>query len=334
MKNQVRLLVLATFVLSTPSAHAAKHAKPPAPPAAAEEATPAPAEESDEANFFKSMSWTMPGEKATIGDLAELAVPEGTRFTGPDGTRKLLEAFHNPTDGSELGLLTTDELDWYIIFDFADIGYVKDADKEKLDADEMLESLRAGNRASNEERQKRGWPTITLTGWHTPPFYNKETNNLEWCIKGASQGHDIVNYNTRILGRGGVMSANLLVAPDKLDATLPSIKAILQGFSYREGQKYSEWKSGDKIAKYGLSALVVGGAVGVAAKLGLLGKLAASLGKLWKVIILGLLGALAALKQLLFGKKQTPPPAAPRDQAPTPPTTPPDAGAPPSDPQG
>ena len=267
----------------------------------------ASAQESEAAKFLSSLEWTVGPGTAKVGNQAEIKVPEGARFTGAEGTRKMLEMMHNPTGGSELGLLANNELDWFVIFEFEDIGYVKDADKEKLDGQAILKSLREGNEAGNEERKKRGWAPITIVGWHTAPFYNKETNNLEWCIKGASEGHDIVNYNTRILGRGGVMSANLLVAPEELDTTLPNIKTILKGFSFSEGQKYSEWKSGDKIAKYGLSALVVGGAVGVAAKLGLLGKLAASLGKLWKLVIMGLIGIGAALKGLIFGKKKEPP---------------------------
>ena len=265
-------------------------------------------EAAEATKFLNSLQWTVGPGTAKVGNQAEIKVPEGARFTGSAGTRKMLEMMHNPTGGSELGLLTNDELDWFVIFEFEDIGYVKDADKEKLDGQAILESLREGNEAGNEERKKRGWAPITIVGWHTAPFYNKETNNLEWCIKGASEGHDIVNYNIRILGRGGVMSANLLVAPEQLDVTLPGIKTMLKGFSYIEGQKYSEWKSGDKIAKYGLSALVVGGAVGVAAKLGLLGKLAASLGKLWKFVIMGLIGIGAAIKGLIFGKKKEPPP--------------------------
>ena len=276
-------------------------------PAASAMPDQASAEADETAKFLASMKWTVGPGKAAVGNMAEIQVPEGTRFTGPEGTRLLLEAMHNPTDGSELGLLTTEALDWFVVFVFEDIGYVKDADKEKLDADEMLASLRKANEYGNEERKKRGWPPITVVGWHTPPFYNKETNNLEWCIKGESQGHAIVNYNTRILGRGGVMSANLLVPPDQLDTTLPGIKKVLAGFSYVQGQKYSEWKSGDKVAKYGLTALVVGGAAGVAAKMGLFAKLAASLGKLWKVIVVGVLGLLAFLRALLFGKKKAPP---------------------------
>jgi uncharacterized membrane-anchored protein len=294
------LLGAATSVLAAGKRAAAEPAA-----GTADEAPPEPtAAESEEAKLLKSLAWTVGPGKAQIGSLAEIALPEGTRFTGGDGTRKLLEMMHNPTNGSELGLLTNDQLDWFVIFEFEDSGYVKDADREKLDANAMLAALREGNEAGNEERRKRGWAPITILGWHTAPFYNKATNNLEWCIKGQSQGHDIVNHNTRILGRGGVMSANLLVAPSELDATLPNIKTMLKGFAYVQGQKYSEWKSGDKIAKYGLSALVVGGAVGAAAKLGLLGKLAAGLGKLWKAIILGVIAVGAAVKKFLFGGKK------------------------------
>ena len=151
---------------------------------------------------------------------------------------------HNPTSGTELGILTDKDLDIFVLFEFEDIGYVKDADKEKLDGDDILKSIREGNESSNEARKERGWPAITIVGWHTPPFYNRETNNLEWCIKGESQGHTIVNYNTRILGRRGVMSANLMVDPEKLDATLPVVKKLLGGYSFVEGKRYSQYVLG------------------------------------------------------------------------------------------
>lgn len=305
MSKRCGLLSL-VCALSLPLLAPAESAAKPAPAAKAEaeaEAEPKAAE-SPESKILNSLKWTVGPGKAAIGKQAQIEIPEGTRLTDGNGTRKMLEMMHNPTGSHELGLLTNDQLDWFVIFEFEDIGYVKDADKEKLDGNAILESLREGNEIANEERTKRGWPAITIVGWHTAPFYNKETNNLEWCIKGQSQGRDLVNYNTRILGRGGVMSANLLVDPEALDATLPQVKTILRGFSYVEGHKYSQWKTGDKIAKYGLSALVMGGAVGVAAKLGLFGKIAASLGKLWKAIILGLIGVGAALKALIFGKKK------------------------------
>ena len=67
---------------------------------------------------------------------------------------------HNPTSGTELGILTDDKLDMFVLFEFEDIGYVKDAEKEKLDGDDILKSMREGNEDSNEARKERGWPAI------------------------------------------------------------------------------------------------------------------------------------------------------------------------------
>jgi uncharacterized membrane-anchored protein len=303
-----------SLLAAGPALAKADKAKPaPAAPAAQEEAAPAP--ETEAQRQFKSIEWTQGPAKVGIGGHAEIEVPQGFAYTGASGSQKLLELLHNPTDGSELGILTDDKMEMMILFEFEDIGYVKDADKEKLDADEILKSIQESNEAGNEERKKRGWEPITIVGWHTPPFYNRETNNLEWCIKGESHGQTIINYNTRILGRMGVMSANLMVDPDQLTDTLPVAKRLLAKYRFVDGKRYSQYVTGDKVAKYGLTALVVGGAVGLAAKTGLLAKLGILLAKLWKALILGLLAIGAGIKRMLFGRKE-PPPSPP--QAPPP----------------
>jgi uncharacterized membrane-anchored protein len=300
-----------------PAAGAGPAKEAPAEEAQAEEAAP-PRQETEADRAFKAIQWTKGPAKVGIDNHAEIQVPEGYAYTGASGAQKLLELMHNPTSGTELGILTDEKLEMFLLFEFEDIGYVKDADKEKLDGDDILKSLRAGNEESNKARKERGWAPITITGWHTPPFYNPQTNNLEWCIQGESRGHTIVNYNTRILGRHGVMSANLMVDPEQLGATLPVAKKLLAGFSYVEGKKYSQFLPGDKVAKYGLTALVVGGAVGIAAKTGLLAKIALSLGKLWKALILGLIGIGAAIKKFLFGHKSERPAAPPPAMGPPP----------------
>jgi len=45
---------------------------------------------------------------------------------------------------------------------------------------------------------------------------------------------------------------------------------MIGGFSYSSGYKYAEWRSGDKVAAYGLTALVAGGAGVALVKSGLL----------------------------------------------------------------
>lgn len=96
------------------------------------------------------------------------------------------------------------------------------------------------------------------------------------------------------------MSAILVSDPSSLEKDIKSFKAGLVGFDFVAGQKYSEFKSGDKVAEYGLAALVVGGAAAAAAKSG-------AFKFLGKFIGIGVLGALAAAWAVLrgfFSKKQ------------------------------
>ena len=119
------LTTLAALPASEASAQAAAEPSPGAGPSA---------EEIEFGRVLQAISWTKGPERADIGREAQIAVLPNMRFTAGDGTRKMMELMHNPTDGSELGLVTNEDLDWFVTFEFSDIGYVKDADKEKLDA--------------------------------------------------------------------------------------------------------------------------------------------------------------------------------------------------------
>jgi uncharacterized membrane-anchored protein len=224
--------------------------------------------------------------------MAEIKVPEGYMFAGAADTKVLMEAMQNPLSGEELGFLSPTNMEWFIVFEFSEIGYVKDDEKDKLDADAVLESLRKGTEVGNKERKKRGWPELTITGWEIPPRYNSETHNLEWATRLASEGHANINYNTRLLGRRGVMRVTLVADPETLVTATPIFKSLLKEYSYVGGERYAEYRQGDKIAKYGLTALMVGGAAAVAAKSGLLKGL-------WKIIVVAAVAIGAFVKKLM-----------------------------------
>lgn len=86
---------------------------------------------------------------------------------------------------------------------------------------------------------------------------------------------------------------------------MAELDAIISNVSYKKGKSYAEYVKGDKVAKYGLTALIAGSSAAAAAKFGLF----KFLGKAWKVIVIGALGVLAALKKTLKsafgGKKKT-----------------------------
>jgi uncharacterized membrane-anchored protein len=266
-------------------------------------AAAAPADAAEQGEFkLSSLNWIKGPARADMKGIASIDVPKDYMFVDGSGARKLMEAMGNFTSGSEVGLLAPTGMVWFAIFRFSDDGYVKDDDKDKLDADKILRSIRDGTEAANKERKRRGWATMKVVGWQQPPAYNETTHNLEWAVIGESENERVINYNTRILGRRGVMEVKLVVGSEELEANLPAYKRLVDTFDYKAGERYSEYKPGDKLAQYGLTALVAGGAVAVAAKTGLLASIVLLFKKAWKLVIVGLIAVGAFIKRLIFGR--------------------------------
>lgn len=253
----------------------------------------------DEAEAFRAIGWTPGPTTGRLGDVAEISVPLGYAFTPKAGARKFMELTENPPSGHELGVIVPsgDDVDefWFVIFEFADVGYVRDDERDKLDANALLESIREGTKRGNEIRRSKGWATMEILGWDQPPFYDSRTNNLTWAIRGKSgdqeQSAVTVNYSTRLLGRRGYLSANLVLGAEEVESALPRFERLISGVAYVHGNKYAEYRRGDKVAAYGLTALVAGGAGAALAKSGLLAKF-------WKLIAGALIAFGAAARSL------------------------------------
>jgi uncharacterized membrane-anchored protein len=240
--------------------------------------------------------------RAQMGTVGHLEVPAGFQFLDGNTTRELMKAEGEPVSGQEQGLLVPTNGGWSVIFEFSDIGYVKDDDKDKLDADKLLKQIKEGTEEANKERVSAGNSPLVVIGWEVPPHYDPTNHNLEWAIRAESGGRPILNYNTRLLGRKGVMEAVLIVDPEKLQETLPEFRTMLAGYSFQTGQSYAEFRPGDKVAKYGLAALVLGGAAVGAAKLGLLAWAAVFFKKAWKLVIIAVAGVAAFVRRIFKGR--------------------------------
>jgi len=268
------------------------------------------------------IEWHKGPYRAKLGTVAEIDVPEGYAFADSEGTRRFMELTHNPSAEGELGIVIPvsdkkkgddDSNFWFMLFDFDEIGYVSDSEKTSLDADKLLESLKRNTERGNEFRKERGWSPFHLIRWEKPPFYDDNTHNLTWGTLGNSDDPkegETVNYSTRILGRRGAMSVDLVISPDQLNTVLPASQALLKHFSFTPGSRYSEFVKGDKVASYGLTALIAGGAAAAAVKTGLFAKLLAALLALKKLLIVALVAIGSAfkrffawIKSLFTGKK-------------------------------
>jgi hypothetical protein len=64
-----------------------------------------------------------------IGQGCTQAADPGGLFFIREGTIKMMEAFGNLTNGTELGYISPLGMEWFAVFEFDDCGYVKDDEK-------------------------------------------------------------------------------------------------------------------------------------------------------------------------------------------------------------
>lgn len=251
-----------------------------------------------------------------LGDaMAKLNLPAGYVFIDKDETKSILEKQGGSGEGLVGAIVPAEEKDrsFAVICRFDDCGYVTDDDAAKLNADELLNSYKEGTKEQNEERKELGVPPIYVGGWAEKPRYQKNQHHVVWAIqvKDAEAGDAPVsgiNYNTRILGRRGVLSMNLVTDADKLEDNKTKVAGLLTNTTFDKGQSYADYQPGkDKSAGYGLAGLILGGgAMAAAAKLGLLGglwKWAIGLILVFKKFAIVAVVGIAALVGRFFKKK-------------------------------
>lgn len=220
----------------------------------------------DAERVYRELQWLPAGGIGTLDSKATFKATSAYTFLNPVDTDKFLKLNGNPPQGSSVTVAPT-KGDWFGVLRFAPEGYVKD--DESIDADALLKTLKSHNLAGNEEKRKQGYQTLTLEGWALAPRYDRQNQRLEWgTLLRAEDQSLVVNVSTRILGRSGYTAAVLITTPTTLDSDLLDFKTALKNFEYIGGEKYSEWREGDKVAAYGLGALVLGGAAAVVSSKG------------------------------------------------------------------
>jgi uncharacterized membrane-anchored protein len=283
-----RLSAGVLFAFAVLAAGPAAAAPPSNPPSSA--AVPANSLEAEQEAAFKAaraVQKTGPADIA-LRDQAHLKLPPGYVWVPTPAAAQLMRSMGNRVDDSFLGaVFPNNDADWFAVVKFVKEGYIKDDDAKDWNADDLLKSLKEGTEAANEERAKRGIPSIEVTGWAQKPQYDATSHRLVWSAlsqrKGSTDGNQGVNYNTYALGREGYLSLNLITNAKDLDKYKPDASKLLGAIQYDDGKKYADFNSStDKVAAYGLAALVAGAAV---KKLGLFAIIAAFLAKFAKLAV-------------------------------------------------
>jgi uncharacterized membrane-anchored protein len=249
------------------------------------------------------------GEIDLRDGLATLSVPKDFNFLdSEDAETVLVKLWGNPPSNKKpLGLLIPAGMTplssncWVVTISYDADGYVKDNDANKINYDDLLKQMQKAVQENNKLRQEKGYPTAELLGWAEPPRYDATTHKMYWAKRFKFDGEtdETLNYNIRMLGRKGVLELNAIAPVDQLpeiDAQTPQILGMVD---FKEGNRYADFDPKvDKVATYGLAALVTGGVIAAAAKLGFLKLLWVGILAAKKFIIIGVVAIVAFFKKL------------------------------------
>lgn len=245
------------------------------------------------------------------GGIASLQLNNEFYYLSPDDTERLLtEGWGNPPGFNTLGMIIPTAVNplaengWGVIISYKNDGHISDDDAAKIDYADLLEQMKADDEEDNKERRKQGYAGLTLLGWAEPPSYDQATHKMYWAreLKAEDADQTTLNYSIRVLGREGVLELNAVAAMADLQTIKQETPKILAFTNFTDGNRYADYDAKtDKLAPYGLAALVAGG---IAAKAGLFAKIGVALLAFKKFIILGLV-AIAGFFGKLFKRKRS-----------------------------
>ncbi|WP_313714200.1 DUF2167 domain-containing protein [Pseudomonas sp.] len=242
--------------------------------------------------------------------IASLQLNNEFYYLSPDDTERLLtEGWGNPPGFKTLGMIIPSAVNpladngWGVIISYKNDGHISDDDAAKIDYAELLEQMKAEDEEDNKARREQGYAGLTLLGWAEPPSYDQATHKMYWAreLKAEDADQTTLNYSIRVLGREGVLELNAVAAMADLQTIKQETPKILAFTNFTDGNRYADYDAKtDKLAPYGLAALVAGG---IAAKAGLFAKIGVALLAFKKFIVLGLV-AIAGFFGKLFKRKR------------------------------
>ncbi|ANL65603.1 hypothetical protein AMC82_CH01944 [Rhizobium phaseoli] len=262
---------------------------------------------------FQQGAIKLPEAKATLN------VPANFYYLSPADTKTVLvDIWGNPPAAADgmLGMIfpakyaPTDPGSWGSIVEYSADGYVSDSDAATTNYDELLKNIKDSISERNPEREKQGFPKITLVGWASAPHYDKPAHAMHWArdliFGNDTQTEHTLNYSVRVFGREGVFEFDFVAGLGQLkeiEGVIPTVTKLVQ---FDKGMAYGDYVDGDKIAAYGMAGMIAAGAgAKIAAKVGLLA-LALAFFKKAGILVVVLAGGVLRFAKGLFTRNKTP----------------------------
>jgi uncharacterized membrane-anchored protein len=191
-----------------------------------------------------------------MGGVASLQIPRGFRFADARGAQTELGQMKSAVPQNLVGILEPLSGDGYVLLGFAPIGYVKEDEASRLDADVILKTAWSRIQRQNRDRVQQGLPAILAMDWEMKPAYNASEHTWEWALRSETQDEKVISHTVRLMGRRGVLDVTAVHSDKSLQASIP-LKELAQDVAFRQGESYASYQSGDKLAAAGAVELLV-----------------------------------------------------------------------------
>lgn len=242
--------------------------------------------------------------------IATMKLNDEFYYLNPKDTERLLtEGWGNPPGTETLGMIIPTAINplaasgWGVIVSYTEDGHISDEDAAKIDYADLLKQMQEEDEEDNKERQKQGYAGLHLLGWAEQPHYDEASHKMYWAreLKSDDAEGSTLNYSIRVLGRKGVLELNAVAAMADLPMVKQELPKVIAFTNFTDGNLYTDYSPAtDKLASYGLAALVGGG---LAAKAGLFAKIGIFLLAAKKFLIVGLV-VIAGFVRKLFSRKK------------------------------
>jgi len=262
------------------------------------------------------MHWAA-GTQKLAQSHGTFAVPRGgTMVSGAEAVRA--DNLINGTDDTSTeGFAEFNHRSLYL--SYSNEGFVTADDWKDVNADDLLKNIREATEQSNEQRAKHGVGALHIDGWVQKPAFDAARKSVRWVTRAHDDRGSLVNAVALQLGRHGYERFTLVSNGSDPKGDAAQLAAAVNAYRFDKGFRFSDYVPGDKLAGYGIAALVGTAAGATIAKTVGFGALLLLIKKFFLVLVALAIGAFQYLKRMFVPKPLVPM----KEPAPPPPTAPP-----------
>jgi uncharacterized membrane-anchored protein len=256
---------------------------------------------------FDKMHWKNGTQK--LGEShGTFAVPRGGKILIGSEAIRADELINGAKDTSIEGFAAIAHRSLYV--SYSDEGYVTADDWNDVKADELLKSIKDGTAQGNAERAKNGLGSLYVDGWVQKPTFDSKRKSVRWVMRSHDEaGRTVINAVALQLGRHGYERFTLVSDGRDPHGDATILANAVGGYRFDPGSRFSDYVQGDKLAGYGVAALVGTAAGATIAKTVGFGAILLLIKKFFLVIVALIVGGFSYVKR--FFRRDPPQSAGP-----------------------